>query len=115
VHFAREFKRLTGFAPHQYVLGRRVERARALLARGERSITEVALTVGFSSQSHLTTAFRRVYGTTPAAYRNQRKFVEPPRSAAISSDRAGVLCDHFLKDRLPSSWHRTGRTASAWA
>jgi AraC family transcriptional regulator len=85
VHFAREFKRLTGSAPHRYVLGRRLERARTQLARGDRSITEVALTVGFSSQSHLTTAFRRVYGTTPAAYRNERKVLQRAGAAAISS------------------------------
>jgi AraC family transcriptional regulator len=85
VHFAREFKRVTGSAPHQYVLGRRLERSRALLARGDRSITEVALTVGFSSQSHLTTAFRRVYRTTPAAYRNERTLLQRAEPAAISS------------------------------
>jgi AraC family transcriptional regulator len=85
VHFAREFKRLTGSAPHQYVLGRRLEQASAMLTQGDWSISEIALNVGFSSQSHLTTAFRRVYGITPAAYRNQRKFLQRARPVAISS------------------------------
>lgn len=71
VHFTREFKRATGVSPHRYVLTRRVDRARALLARADCSLTGVALAVGFSSQSHLTTAFGRATGMTPAAYRRR--------------------------------------------
>ena len=70
VHFARQFKRLTGLPPHRYVLRRRTERAAALLGKGETSLKALALEVGFSSQSHLTAAFQRVYGTTPGAYRD---------------------------------------------
>jgi AraC family transcriptional regulator len=73
VHFAREFKRLFGLSPHQYVLRRRVERAAGLLDAGAPSISEVAFAVGFSSQSHLTAAFRGLYGTTPAAFRARRQ------------------------------------------
>ena len=69
VHFVRQFKRLTGLAPHQYVLRRRVERAAALLTNRDACLKALALEVGFSSQSHLTAAFRRVTGTTPGAYR----------------------------------------------
>jgi AraC family transcriptional regulator len=72
VHFAREFKRLTGLPPHRYVLQRRAERAAALLEEGETSLKTLALEVGFSSQSHLTAAFQRVYGTTPGAYRDRQ-------------------------------------------
>lgn len=76
VHFVRQFKQLTGLSPHQYVLRRRVERAAALLKEREACLKALALEVGFSSQSHLTAAFRRVYGTTPGAYRNR----PPPAS-----------------------------------
>jgi AraC family transcriptional regulator len=69
--FVRQFKRLTGLSSHQYVLRRRVDRAAALLKSGELCLKGLALEVGFSSQSHLTEAFRRVYGTTPGAYRDQ--------------------------------------------
>jgi AraC family transcriptional regulator len=69
VHFVRQFKRLTGFSPHQYVLTRRIERAAALLKNRDACLKALALEVGFSSQSHLTAAFRRVYGTTPGAHR----------------------------------------------
>jgi AraC family transcriptional regulator len=68
VHFVRQFRRLTGLAPHQYVLRRRAERAAALLQSEDACLKALALEVGFSSQSHLTVAFRRIYGTTPGAY-----------------------------------------------
>jgi AraC family transcriptional regulator len=71
VHFVREFRRLTRLSPHQYVLRRRVERAAALLKDRDACLKALALEVGFSSQSHLTAAFRRVYGTTPGAYRDR--------------------------------------------
>jgi len=72
-HFAREFKRAKGTSVHRYLLGRRVEWAAALLAGTEQSVAEVALATGFSSQAHLTTAFQRLNGTTPAAYRRERR------------------------------------------
>ncbi|MEM8793492.1 MAG: AraC family transcriptional regulator [Pseudomonadota bacterium] len=68
----RSFKFETGFSPHQYVLERRVERAREMLERPENSIAEVAYSVGFSSQAHMTDVFRRRLGVTPGAYRKDR-------------------------------------------
>jgi AraC family transcriptional regulator len=70
-HFARAFKRATGRSVHQHLLRRRVEWAAALLRDTVQPIVDMALAVGFCSQAHLTTAFQRVYGTTPAAYRRQ--------------------------------------------
>lgn len=68
--FSRAFKAATGVNPHRFVLQRRLERAARLLrSAGEPPIAEVADQVGMSSQSHLTTAFRREYATTPHAYR----------------------------------------------
>jgi AraC family transcriptional regulator len=72
-HFARAFKSVMGKSVHCYVLGRRVQWATALLAATESSIAEIALATGFSSQAHLTTAFGRLNGTTPAAYRRERR------------------------------------------
>ena len=68
-HFAREFKRTTGTTPHQYLIKIRVERAKALLAKGEMPLIEVGLQSGFSHQSHFTRLFRRLTGTTPMSYR----------------------------------------------
>jgi len=64
------FKQATGRPPHRYLLEQRVERAKVLLADPNQVITQIALDVGFSSQSHLTSVFRRVTGLTPNAYRN---------------------------------------------
>lgn len=69
-HFGRAFKAATGQTPHQYLLDRRIARAQELLRAGESSIADVAASVGFRSQSHLTTLFRRRLGITPWAYRN---------------------------------------------
>src|SRR5262245_1422823 len=64
-HFARQFKRATGLPPHQYVIARRVERAKLLLeGDGELPLVEVAVLVGFSDQSQVTRHFKRFVGVT---------------------------------------------------
>ena len=68
--FLRRFKQSTGLAPHQYILHQRIERAKSLLGDPELAITEIALRLGFASQSHFATAFRRIAKVTPRAYRN---------------------------------------------
>jgi AraC family transcriptional regulator len=69
-HFARQFKAATGLPPHQYVILRRVERARQLLQAGkDLSLAEVALHVGFSDQSQLSHHFKRLVGVTPGQFR----------------------------------------------
>ena len=68
-HFATAFKDSTGISPHQYVIERRLERARDLLRRNKNSISEIAHAVGFSSQSHLSAHFRRTMGLTPRTFR----------------------------------------------
>ncbi|PEN05669.1 hypothetical protein CRI93_12210 [Longimonas halophila] len=68
-HFSRLFKKTVGMSPYQYVLHERVRQAQHLLAHTEASIADIALCVGFTSQSHLTRRFRIITHTTPAAYR----------------------------------------------
>lgn len=68
-HFAKAFKRRVGLAPHQYVLEERVARAKLLLEDERLPLAEIARRVGFSSQSHLTSVFRRRVGATPGAFR----------------------------------------------
>ena len=69
-HFARQFKVATGIPPHQYVITRRVERARQLLQEGtDLSLAEVAAHAGFSDQSQFTHHFKRVVGVTPGQFR----------------------------------------------
>ncbi len=67
-HFARAFKEAVGYAPHQYLIRQRVERAKQMLLVGRRSPAEVAGEVGFCDQSHLTRHFKRVTGTTPSQF-----------------------------------------------
>jgi len=68
-HFARMFRASFGLAPHQYVLARRLARARQLLSGGELPLGEVALACGFASASHFSNRFRQALGATPGAYR----------------------------------------------
>lgn len=65
-HFKTLFKRSTGLPVHEYVVQRRVERAKALLTRGELPSSQVALEAGFSHQSHMARSMRRVLGVTPS-------------------------------------------------
>lgn len=67
-HFARLFRQTTGRTPHQFVIARRVERARQLLGDGRLSLAQVAAEVGFADQSHLTRHFRRLVGVTPGQF-----------------------------------------------
>ena len=64
-HFARCFKQTTGLTPHQFVIRERITRARTLLASGTQSIGDVAMALGFASQSHFADVYRRVTGTSP--------------------------------------------------
>lgn len=65
-HFSRLFRRKTGLTPHQYLVRTRVEAARRLIAdRSRASLSDIATSVGFYDQSHLTRHFRRQFGTTP--------------------------------------------------
>ncbi|THK34157.1 AraC family transcriptional regulator [Ensifer sp. MPMI2T] len=67
--FARRFKETTGRPPYAYILEERVRRAEVLLGDTSMTIGAIAFRLGFSSQSHFTTTFRRLKGITPRAYR----------------------------------------------
>lgn len=68
-HFSRAFKQSMGMTATNYIAERRIERAKRMLEETELPISEIALRSGFSSQSHFTTAFRRLAGATPKAFR----------------------------------------------
>jgi AraC family transcriptional regulator len=70
--FARAFKESTSLTPHQFVLLRRIERAKALLTESSLTVGEIAAACGFASQSRFTAAFRRVTRATPSAWRTDR-------------------------------------------
>jgi AraC family transcriptional regulator len=69
-HFARQFKAATGLPPHQYLILRRIERAKLLLQTGGGfSLAEVAARAGFSDQSRFSHHFKRLVGVTPGQFR----------------------------------------------
>jgi AraC family transcriptional regulator len=68
-HFIRSFKQTAGMPPHQFIIRRRIDRAKELLSEHGASIADVAASTGFGSAVQLTRAFRRIVGTTPSAFR----------------------------------------------
>lgn len=87
-YFARAFKKSTGESPHRWLLGQRVETAKHMLLHSETPLSEIALAVGFSDQSHLTKVFARAVGATPGAWRRglkQRFIVMPGESETSGS------------------------------
>jgi AraC-like DNA-binding protein len=110
--FGRSFKMSTGMTPRQYVIRRRLRRAVKLLRSGEMGIIDVALEVGCSCQSHLTTLFVRYFKTTPGAFRralNERR--RDQQSELAQSSMLRDLRDHRqtqrngpIKPRSEQAW-----------
>ena len=68
-HFSRQFRTTYGETPYAYLMTRRIERAKALLRRGDLSVTEVCLEVGCTSLGSFSARFTELVGETPTAYR----------------------------------------------
>ena len=103
-HFSREFRHAFGEAPHTYLLTRRLERAAALLRNTDRPVTEICFAVGWSSVGSFTASFRRIYGTTPSAYRSSF----PPAERHIRVP----TCVARARGRLENRTFREAATAS---
>jgi len=84
MHFAAQFRAATGVRPHEYLLRRRIERAQELLKQTGVTLVDIALTVGFQSQAHFTTVFKRFVGDTPYQWRSAylAQFMPLPRPGA---------------------------------
>ncbi len=67
-HFSRQFRAAYGETPYAYLMTRRIERAKALLRRGDLSVTEVCMAVGCTSLGSFSTRFTQLVGETPTAY-----------------------------------------------
>lgn len=72
MHFAAQFRLATGHRPHEYLQLRRIERAKRLLLQPNVSLIDIALQVGFRTQSHFTTVFKRYIGKAPSYWRDQQ-------------------------------------------
>jgi AraC family transcriptional regulator len=73
MHFAAQFRAATGLRPHEYLLQRRIERARELLLTSRLQLVEIAFEVGFKTQAHFTTVFARFVGETPNVWRQRNQ------------------------------------------
>ena len=71
--FSKRFRATTGSSPYRWFLDRRLERAQELILAGNMSLSEIALSVGYSSQSHLTGAFKRSTGLSPIRWKQSRQ------------------------------------------
>lgn len=102
-HLSREFKRAFGESPYSYLMTRRIERAMALLRRGDLSVTEVCFAVGCSSLGTFSTRFAELVGTSPSAYRRDaaattaelpssvtKKVTRPVRNREAARARSGL-------------------------
>jgi AraC family transcriptional regulator len=69
MYFARQFRASTGIRPHEYVLRRRIERAQQLLTATSGALVDIGLSVGFQTQAHFTTVFKKIVGNTPRRWR----------------------------------------------
>lgn len=72
-HFAAAFRESVGMTPHQFVMNRRITRAKVLLLSTDMTITEIAFAVGYASQSHFALKFKTLTGETPQRFRLDRQ------------------------------------------
>jgi AraC family transcriptional regulator len=77
MHFASQFRAATGLRPHEFLLQRRIRRAAELMKDSTMPIMEIALTVGFQTQAHFTTVFKRFTGCTPRSWRVGNHYMLP--------------------------------------
>jgi AraC family transcriptional regulator len=87
-HFSRKFKLAVGASPHAYVVRRRLERACHLMMTSTASLSEIALSVGFSDQAHLCRLFRQAFGQSPANWRRERGIPGEAVSRAVMDENA---------------------------
>lgn len=83
-HLSREFKQAYGESPYSYVMTRRIERAMALLRRGELSVTEVCFAVGCSSLGTFSTRFTELVGVPPSTYRQRMATPTPEMPSCVT-------------------------------
>ncbi|HMR48334.1 MAG TPA: helix-turn-helix transcriptional regulator [Arachnia sp.] len=76
-HFSRQFRRAYGESPYQYLMTRRIERAMALLRRGDLSVTDVCFAVGCQSLGTFSTRFTELVGVPPSVYRDRGATLRP--------------------------------------
>lgn len=85
-HFSRQFRAAYGETPYAYLMTRRIERAKALLRRGDMSVSEVCMAVGCTSLGSFSARFTRLVGETPTAYRARDHYALEGVPGCIAKD-----------------------------
>jgi transcriptional regulator GlxA family with amidase domain len=92
-HFSRRFRETYSETPYSYLMTRRVERAKALLRRGDLSVTDVCFAVGWSSLGSFSARFTELVGESPSAYRGRRhdqlRVMSPCQMMVLTRPRKG--------------------------
>ncbi|MET9886186.1 helix-turn-helix transcriptional regulator [Streptomyces sp. NPDC006430] len=83
-HFSRSFRAAFGETPYSYLMTRRIERAKALLRRGDMSVTEVCFAVGCTSLGSFSSRFTELVGESPSAYRARCHEAGAPIPACVA-------------------------------
>ncbi|MFD3558905.1 helix-turn-helix transcriptional regulator [Streptomyces sp. NPDC058686] len=125
-HFSRSFRAAFGETPYSYLMTRRVERAKALLRRGDLSVTEVCFEVGCTSLGSFSSRFTELVGETPSAYRARNHdpgavipacvakiLTRPVRNGPVGNARVldGRIPDGQVLDGEPETGPRAQGTA----
>jgi AraC-like DNA-binding protein len=84
-HLSREFKAAYGESPYSYLMTRRIERAMAMLRRGDMSVTDVCFAVGCSSLGTFSTRFAELVGMPPSAYKRAAAFATAGLPACVAT------------------------------
>jgi transcriptional regulator GlxA family with amidase domain len=84
MHFAAEFRAATGLRPHEYLLRRRIERSQEMLMTTDMTLVDIALAVGFQTQSHYSNVFRRFVGQSPVVWLRSRCGEKPRARRALA-------------------------------
>ena len=97
-HFSRQFKEAYGESPYSYLMTRRIERAMALLRRGDLSVTETCFEVGCASLGTFTTRFTELVGISPGSYRQQARGDEAGLPACVEKQISRPVRNREVKD-----------------
>ncbi|MFZ2107723.1 MAG: AraC family transcriptional regulator [Roseiarcus sp.] len=84
-YFAAQFRVATGLRPHEFLLRGRIERAQKMLVETNAPLAEIAFSIGFRTQSHFSTVFKRLVGWSPYRWRDANK-----RETSVSENACGV-------------------------
>lgn len=113
MHFAAQFRLATGLRPHDYLLRCRIEAAQEMLAGTDQRVIDIALAIGFQTQAHFTTVFKRLVGDTPRHWRvaQARRFKAGKAQPALRRDPMAFSPMGIVT----AGWQRHGRAAEARA